>query len=115
MERDEQVSAGLEPVRRGRPCCLDPLAHRHQRVDHRVAHIVDPPLLAALGQKVLACLGRVGEQQARELVGHHTVDLLGHRPVERAQAGLHVPERDAELRGHERGGHGAVHVAGDEH
>ena len=65
-------------------------------------------------QQVVARLRRVDEEELRELVGDDPVDLLRHRPVERAQAGFDVPDRDEELRSGQGGGHRRVHVAGDE-
>ena len=102
-------------MRLRRAGCLDPLPHRDQRVDHRVADVVDPGRRAAFGEQVVARLGRVDEQELGELVGDDAVDLLGHRPVERAQARLDVSDRDEQLRGGERGGQRRVHVPGHEH
>ena len=59
-------------------------------------------------------LGRVQEEQLGEVVGDDPVDLLGHRPVEAAQAGLDVGDRDPELRRAERRSQGRVDVAGNE-
>ena len=115
MERHDEVAAGLEPVRGGRGQSVDPRPHRHERVDHRVAHLVDHPLRPALGQQVVARLGRVDEQQLRHLVGDHAVQLLGHRAVEAAEARLDVPHGDQQLGGHDRPGHRRVDVAGDQH
>ena len=69
----------------------------------------------ALGEQVVARLGRVDEEEVRHLVGDDPVDLLGHRAVERAQPGLDVADRQQQLRGGQRGRHRRVHVAGDEH
>ena len=59
--------------------------------------------------------GECDEEQVGDRVGDDAVDLLGHRAVEAAQARLDVADRDAELRGHERGGERRVDVAGHEH
>ena len=41
VQRDDEVLAALEPVRLRRAGVLDPLPHRDERVDHRVADVVD--------------------------------------------------------------------------
>ena len=69
----------------------------------------------ALGREVGDGGRRRREQPAREVVGHDAVDLLGHPPVEAAQAGLDVRDGDAELRRGERPGERRVRVAVDEH
>ena len=71
---------------------------------------VDP-----LGGQVRRGLGAVREEEIGHPVGQDPVDLLGHRPVERAQAGLDVGHRDAELGGGQRGGERRVDVAADAH
>ena len=46
----------------------------------------------AFAGQVVHCLGRRAQQQIGESIGEHPVDLLGHRPVSRAQAGLDVDD-----------------------
>jgi hypothetical protein len=87
---------------------------RHQRVDHRVADQVDPLGRDALGVQVVDGLGAVHEEAVGEMVGDDAVQLLGHRAVEAAQAGLDVGEGDLHLRRGQRRGHGRVDVAGDD-
>jgi hypothetical protein len=99
----------------GRRRRSDALAHRDERVDHRVADVVDRVLRVSLAEQVLARLGRVDEQQLGDGVGHDPVDLLGHRAVEAAQAGLDVADRHVELGRDERGRHRRVHVARHQH
>ena len=48
------------------------------------------------------------------MIGQHAVELLWHRAVERAHAGLDVPHRDAVLGSGERTGERGVRVAVDE-
>ena len=55
------------------------------------------------------------EQQIRQPIRHDAIDLLGHGPVATAQPGLHVTDAHLELRGHERGGNGGVHVTIRQH
>lgn len=85
-----------------------------QGVDHRVADEVDLVGVGALVAQVADRVGARREEQVRELVGDEAVDLLGHRHVEGAQAGLDVGEGDAELARHEGSGHGGVDVAVDD-
>jgi hypothetical protein len=48
------------------------------------------------------------------VIGKHPVELLRHRPVEGAQAGFDVYDRDVELRRGQGSGEGAVGVSIDE-
>ena len=57
---------------------------------------------------------RRGETPASQVVADDPVDLLGHPPVERAQARLDMGERDRRLRRHQRPGQGGIGVAVDE-
>ena len=115
VQGDDEVPAALEPALLRRLARVDPLSHGDERVDHRVADVVDRRSRAALGEQVVARLGRVDEEQLRELVGDDAVQLLRQRPVERAQARLDVAERNLELRRGDRGRHRRVDVARDEH
>ena len=54
------------------------------------------------------------KSSSEKLVGDDPVDLLGHRPVEAAQAGLDVGDRDPHLRRGQRRRQGRVDVAGDD-
>ena len=115
VQRDEHVLAllhadGLPDAQLARL-----LLAAAQRVDHRVADVVDAARADALGLQVLDRLGAVREQHVRQAVGEDAVDLLRHAPVERAQPGLEVGDGDAHLRRGERAGERGVHVAGDEH
>ena len=56
-----------------------------------------------------------GEQRVAQHVGHHPVDLLGHRPVAAAQSGLYVRHLDAQLLGRQSAGYGRVDVADHHH
>src|ERR1700684_1816993 len=104
MQRDDQVLTGSKAaVTRGVER-VDPLAHAHERVDHRIPDIVDQPLLATLGEQVLPRLGRMYEELLRHGVCDDAVYLLGHRTVERAQPRLNVGHRQPELDGYQRGG-----------
>ena len=94
-------------------------------VGHRVAyaethvchHVTDEagPGGEALPSQVTEGILRRGEQQVGGVVGEDAVVLLGHRPVERAQARLEVGEREPQLDRGEGGRDGGVGVAVDEH
>ncbi len=58
--------------------------------------------------------GRRHEERVAEQVGDAPVDLLGHRRVEGAQAGLHVRHRDEQLGADERRRQRGVDVAVDD-
>jgi hypothetical protein len=83
-------------------------------VDHDVAD--DPHAVAdALGGKIARGHLRGAEQQFGEVVDHHPIDFLGHRTVERAQPGLDMHDRDAELGGSEPSGERGVGVPVDQY
>ena len=56
----------------------------------------------ALAAQVVDGRLRRAQQQVAGVVGQHAVELLGHRAVERAHAGLDVRDGDARLRGGKR-------------
>ncbi len=115
MRRHEQVLAATHTMRGERALvgARRGLAAKRD-VDH---HVADDVHIAGdrLGAQV--CRGRVGgaQQQRREVVGEHAVELLGHAPVERAHAGLDVHDRRGGLRCSERAGERRVGVAVYEH
>ena len=92
MQRDEQVRAGLEADRASGAAVRNRGLERDERVDHRVADERDPLGVDALARQVARAPRASGEQQVRDLVGDDPVDLLGHRAVEAAQAGLDVAD-----------------------
>ena len=112
VEGDEQVPARLDPELRGGCGGADPILERHQGVDHRVADEVHALVGDPLGAQVLDRLLAVEEEVLGEDVGDDPVDLLGHRAVEAAQAGLDVRDGDHGLGRGQRRGQGRVDVAG---
>ena len=115
MEGDEQEGARLDPELGGAPGGAEAALERDQGVDHRVADEVHPLLGDPLGAQVLDRLVAVEEEVLRRGVGDDPVDLLGHRAVEAAQAGLDVGDRDRSLGRGQRRRQGRVDVAGDDH
>ena len=73
-----------------------------------------PSVMPSRGQVLDGGVGGA-QQQGRQVVGDDAVLLLGHRAVERAQAGLDVADRQVELRGGERARQRRGGVAVDEH
>ena len=85
-----------------------------QVVDHHVSDVVDGRLVLAFAEQVLDA-GRFGrEEHVRDGVGHEAVDLLGHRAVAAAQAGLDVRDGQLCLLRDDGAGERGVHVADDE-
>ena len=115
MQGDERVGAGLDPEPGGGPGGPEAVFERDQGVDHRVADEVHALVGDAFGAQVLDRLLAVQEEQLGEAVGDDPVDLLGHRQVEAAQAGLDVGDRDPHLDRGQRRRQGRVDVAGDDH
>ena len=115
MQGDEQVLAGLdaEPSRRAE-------ARKRSSSATRVSIIVLPTkcmrssaMPSARRFSIASSLCR--KRRSENSVGDDPVDLLGHRAVEAAQAGLDVGDRDAHLGRGQRRGQGRVDVAGDDH
>ena len=110
-----QVAARLEAEigQDGRALARD-LAERHRYVGHHVPDEVRLPsgrLALQIPHRGL----RGAEQQIARVVGEQAVELLRHRAIEGAHAGLHVPHRHGGLGRRERPGERAVGVAVDEH
>ena len=72
-----------------------------QRVDHDVADQMNLLGRHAFGAQVLARIGRRRQQHVGQPIGHDPVDLLRHRAIVAAQAGLDVRHRDQQLRADE--------------
>jgi hypothetical protein len=111
VQRDHDVLARRQAVAARHVERLRARQVHPQGVDHDVAHAHDTVSRLALSQQVGVAVGRGREQQRGDAVGDDAVDLLGHVPVARAQAGLGMHHRDVQLGGHQRGRHGGVHVA----
>ena len=117
----EHGKAPLSPIRRS-AVLAQSLRGRHgllqvvpQGVDHDIAHEVDARLRDALAQQVLPRAFLGDEQQIRDLVGEHAVDLLRHGAVEAAQSRFDVYHRDAFLDRHQRARQRGVHVPHHQH
>jgi hypothetical protein len=112
VERHQAVGPGRrEAHRRARPGDVEPFEVAEQGVDHRVADEVDALGRDALAREVADRLGAGDQVQRRQRVGEPAVDLLGHRVVEAAQAGLDMRDRHVQLRGDQCRGQGRVDVA----
>ncbi len=110
MQRHDPVRLGQsEPLALAIRIEVRPL--REQRIDHRVADEPDPVRRDASRPKQVLRLRARREVQIGQEVTDDAVDLLGHRAVERAQPGLDVGARHAELGRHEARRERAVDVA----
>ncbi len=116
MDRHEHVALGYERVVPedlvvgGRDAGV-----RDGGVEHDVAHGTDGRPGDALAFEVRHGRRRRYEQQIGGVVGQHPVDLLGHPPIEAAQPGLDVGDRQVEFGGRKGTGQGRVGVAEHEH
>ena len=90
-------------------------AVRQQGVDHRIADEVDAPIVDTHRRQMIGRLGTRREEQVRKQVADEPVDLLRHRPVERAEPGFDVGARDVQLGRREAASERAVHVAVQHH
>ncbi len=82
-------------------------------IDHDIAGVFRPSGEPLDGEVLDG--GFVGrKKEVGGVVDENPVDLLGHGPVEAAQAGLDVDDGDAELRSGEGAGEGAVGIAEDD-
>jgi hypothetical protein len=87
----------------------------HQGVDHHVADAADAGGVHAFLEEIGVPVGGGREEELAQAVGDDPVDLLGHRAVEGAQAGLDVRGRDEGFGGYERRRHRRVDVAVEHH
>jgi len=62
-------------------------------IDNRVAGHADLITLNAFVQEMLPRSPGRGEEQVRDRIRHHPVDLFGHRPVETYEASLHKTDQ----------------------
>ncbi len=85
------------------------------RIDHRVAGHADFIILNTFVQEMLPRSPGRGEEQVRDRIREHPVDLFGHRPVETYEACLHMTDPNGELRRHKRTGKHRVRIALDKH
>ena len=115
MQGHEHVLAAADRKRLPRPAVLGARLEAAQGIDHGVADEVDPAFIDAFGDEVRRGFGAVDEEEVGEPIGEDPVDLLGHRPVPGAQAGLDVRNRDPELGCRQRHGKRRVDVAANAH
>ena len=116
VQGDEQVGAGLD----AQPARRVSSPRKRPSSATSVSIIVLPtkcmrssPTPSARRFSIASSLCR--KSSSRERVGDDPVELLGHRAVEAAQAGLDVGDRDVQLGRRDRRRHRRVDVAGDDH
>ncbi len=114
MQRDEHVSAGSGAEIIERAGALRLLEVEQERIDHDVADEKDPLGPHSLAQQIRLRFRRGRETVAREDIGDHAVDLLGHREIEAPEPRLDVGDGDERLRRDERACQGRVHVPDDD-
>ena len=62
----------------------------HERIDHDIAHQPDLVLRNSFPAKVLIGILGWSQEQISQRIGHDSVDLLRHGPIEAAQARFHM-------------------------
>jgi hypothetical protein len=94
------------------------VAHRLHGPCRQVAHDI-PDEVHTIGQSLGGEVPDRGlrghEGPTSQVVGHDAVHLLGHAPVERAQARLDMGDGSPKSSGDQRGGQRGIRVAEDEH
>ena len=97
MQRNHRVVVILEGPSSGDIDRARPGQHRHERVDHDVADHDGPFGVETLGREVFKRVCRRHQEEIREPVREHAVDLLGHSPVVASQPSLHMGETTSKL------------------
>ncbi len=99
------------------PVAPDPLHHRMQRVDHRIARHQNLPGIDSLTEQIPAREFRRGEMIRSDPARDLAVHLLGPRAVYvvRAQSRLDVSDRNAAVKGGQCGGRRGRRVAVNQH
>ena len=116
MQRDERVAARRQRrAARAIGDCHAPARALPSRVSIMTLPTKRMRVASTPSRRGCRSASAIGVKTGRDGVGDDAVDLLGHRPVERAQAGLDVRDGHAALRRDERAGERRVDVADDEH
>lgn len=111
MKRGHGVGIALEFVVLKSFRSFDVRAQHLQRVDHDVAHQLNPRPIDSFAHEVLVGIHRGGLEVVEDAVGDFAVDLLGHAHIEAPDARRKVCDGDSELLGGYRASHGGVHVS----
>ena len=115
VQRRDRVPTRREPVAAGRGQRARGGQGDDERVDHHIPDELHPRGGQAFLMQIRQGVARRCEEQIGQMIGHDAVELFGHRAVTAPQARFHVTDGYAQLRRHQRGGHGRVHVAIDQH
>src|SRR5947199_53303 len=110
MQRDEEILAFLYPE----PLEDVPRASRLGTLEGDIIHHVPDQVHSAadpLFGEVIDRGLRGAEEEGGEVVRDDSINLLGHRPIERSQSGLDVSEGPPHLRRDERAGERGVRVS----
>ena len=83
----------------------------YERIDHDIAHQPDFVLGNSFPAKILIGILGWSQEQISQRIGHDSVDLLRHGPIEAAQARFHMGCSHAHLCRHQCAGHGGVDIA----
>ena len=114
MVLDQVRPVGVDPGRHLGGLVGHGVADAEADVGHDVAHEDGARLEALGGQVPHGDVGR-GQAQVGGVVGEDAVVLLGHAPVEGAQAGLEVGQGEVQLHRGQRARERGVRVAVDQH
>src|SRR5215210_5183522 len=114
MQGDEQITR-RDPIPIEYRLSIDLISYANERVDHRVTHKVNAPLIDSFPDKILTRFRRVNKQQARCVVDDNSIDFLLHAEIKAAQSGLYMGERYSHLRSGETTGQRRVDVTSDDY
>lgn len=85
-----------------------------QAVDHDVPHEMDLFPANPFAEQIGVTIGGGRKKQIGQLIGEEAIDLLGHGPIKRSEAGLDMGHSDAKLGRDQSAAEGGIDVANNE-